>query len=166
MHTSALLRRHVLPLAVLLTLGACRSGDEPPPEPPSETAAAVEPAPDEGIQLSAGSDRVRYQAGDSIRVVLRVVNRLQVERTLHFPTAQRYDLTIVTDEGEVVYHWGAERAFAQVLGEERLDPGEWGPEWSERIPAPAEPGGYRIRAQVPVNGTELRTEFPIEVDPG
>lgn len=126
----------------------------------------LEPPPEDGLQLAAGTDRARYAPGDSIRVVVRLANRLDRTRTLSFPTSQRYDFRITTPSGREIYRWEASRSFLQVLGEERLEPEAWGPEWMEWIPAPDSVGDYRLQVVVPIEGGELRTELPLEVAQG
>jgi hypothetical protein len=150
----------LLPIPVLL-LGACGEADDPVPH--TADPEAVAPAPDEGIELQVGMDRARYGPGDTILVVVRLVNRLDGTRRLDFSTAQRYDLEVLTPEGESVYRWAADRAFAQALSHEELTPGQDGPEWEERLPAPDREGEYRLKVTVPAEGTTLGTELPLVV---
>lgn len=163
--------RTLLALSTLVALGVPGCAPEEPPADGSDPPAADEasesgPAPGDGLQLAAGTRQASYAPGDSIRVVVRLANRLDTTRVLTFPTSQRYDLRLLTESGEEIYRWASSRAFLQVVGEERIAPGSWGPEWTEQIPAPDSAGAYRIQALVPVDGGELRTELPIRVEGG
>ncbi|MBI4410549.1 MAG: hypothetical protein HY561_12625 [Gemmatimonadetes bacterium] len=63
-------------------------------------------------------------AADSVRFVLHVTNAEARPATLEFPTSQRFDFVVYTEEGAEVWRWSSDRAFAQVLGREVLPAGE------------------------------------------
>lgn len=76
-----------------------------------------------GAEL-ASSLEVEIGAED-IRFMLRVTNGATAEEVvLRFPTAQRFDFLVLSSDGETVWRWSEGRLFAQVLGTERLAPGE------------------------------------------
>ena len=146
--------------AALVFVPAC---DAPPESQVPEVVSEAPTPPDEGIQLSAGIDRLVFAPGDSMRVVLQLSNRLDTPSTLLFPTAQRYDLRLVGADDEVLYRWSEERSFAQVQEEVELPAGRNGPEWVEWLQLDLPEGSYLLRADIPIPGTDLVTELPFEV---
>lgn len=87
-------------------------------------AGACAPAvPSGGSDPLAGTLAVEI-AADTAWLTLNVTNATAEAVVLEYPSAQRYDFQIRRPTGEVVWHWSAARSFAQVLGEERLAPGE------------------------------------------
>lgn len=146
--------------AVLLLANAC---DAPPESPVPEVVSEAPVPPDEGIQLSAGIDRLAFSPGDSMRVVLQLSNRLDAPRSLLFPSAQRFDLQLVDAGDEVVYRWSEDRSFAQVQEEVELPAGGNGPEWVEWLRLDLPEGTYLLRATIPIAGAHLETELPFEV---
>lgn len=71
------------------------------------------------IGLSAGS----FAVGEKIGVRLVARNLTAREMGLVFPTAQRYDL-VLRKGGRVVWRYSADAMFAQVVGRERIVPGD------------------------------------------
>jgi hypothetical protein len=41
-----------------------------------------------------------------------------------YRNAQRYDFTVSDEQGEELWRWSHDRAFAQVIGEKTFEPGE------------------------------------------
>lgn len=60
---------------------------------------------------------------DSVQFTYQVTNVSDQPVTLTFPSAQRFDVR-VTQDGREIWRWSADRMFAQMLGEERLDADE------------------------------------------
>lgn len=145
--------------AAVACLAACQT-DQPTPDVPPD-AEAVDPT--DGVQVTLGVDRVTYAPGDTILAVVGLANWTDQSRTLHFRTAQRFELVLQDEGGAEVFRWSADQAFAQVLGEEVLDGGTQGPEWEARIPAPSSPGSYRLRAVITAEEGDLAAEVPVEV---
>lgn len=82
--------------------------------------------------------------------------------TLSFADAQRYDFRILDEEGEALWRWSDDYAFAQVLGEERLASGEsraWSERYEERLP----PGEYTAEGIVPAMDRPLEAETSFRV---
>ncbi len=153
-------------LAVLLVvlLGAglgCSPPDDPPGAVPGSPEEGVDPA--EGLQFAVSIDRGEYAAGDPVSVRLQISNLLEADRTLSFRSSQRFDLRFLDAADQEVWRWSADQSFAQVLGTEELPPDAEGPIWEATIPAPAEPGGYRLEAEVTADGVDLRTSVPVQV---
>ena len=61
---------------------------------------------------------------DSVRFNLYVTNTSAVGMELNFGSAQRYDFAVETTDGDEIWRWSTDRAFAQVTGQETLAPGE------------------------------------------
>ena len=122
--------------------------------------AGEEPAA--GLEVQLGIDRPSYSPGSELQAILRVVNRSGIPVTLEFPSAQRYDLFIVGRDGEEVARWSAEQAFAQVLGEETLEPGET-LEFEETLSVPDRPDSYELQGMISAPEADLWARLPFEV---
>lgn len=118
--------------------------------------------PTEGIQVVLSTDQLVYAPGDSMRLAHRLVNRLDEESILRFPTAQRFDLLILAGD-EVIHRWSEDRAFPQVMGEVSIGAGEAALAFEGRIEAPHSPGDYRLRVEVETLDGTLRAELPFQV---
>lgn len=70
------------------------------------------------------------------RITVRATQPQPVE--LNFPTSQRYDLAIKNEAGDIVARWSDGKAFAQVLGTERIGPGE--KNWAVSMPVATRDG--------------------------
>lgn len=151
--------RTVAPWVAVACLAACQI-DQPTPDDPPD-AEAVDPT--DGVQVTLGVNQVSYAPGDTILAVVGLANWTDQPRTLRFRTAQRFEFVLHDEGGAEVYRWSEGQAFAQVLGEEVLEKGTPGPEWEARIPAPASPGSYRLRAVITVDEGDLAAEVPVEV---
>lgn len=139
--------RALVPM-LMLACAACAGGRAPAREAraPSELASS--------LQVEVGREVVR--------LVLHVTNTSDRPVTLHFPTAQVYDFAIRLPDGATLWRWSEGRAFAQVLTDRTLAPGET---WTEA--AAWHPGGRRGKlvavGVVPAMGRRLerRTSFVI-----
>lgn len=142
-------------LAVLATIcGAQRVG-------PSAGPVSV------GLQspnVTLSLDKPRCAAGDTIRATLVVTNRSEAAVLLPFATTQRYDFALTDASGREVWRWAADRMFGQEIGEEHLEPGGR-LAYTERLRAPAVPGGYRLAGTIVVTGAPLTASAAITVSP-
>lgn len=77
-----------------------------------------------GLDLSVTTDKTAYAPGEPIVVTLRMANRGVQPKTLHFRTAQRYDVLIEDAQNRRAWQWSEGQLFAQVLGEETVGPGQ------------------------------------------
>lgn len=148
-------------LGALLVLAGCggEAAEDAPAEPESpDTTEALD-----GIQLILAIDQLAYAPGETIRMELVLVNRLDRPRTLPFATAQRVDARIVDEGGEELRRWSADQLFAQVLGEESLAPGDEGRRWTLELPAPDVPGTYRLIGVITATAAPLEASLPLEV---
>jgi len=145
-------------IATLALVTACAPppGGDTAPEPDSAGAggpatASVAAEGDLRVALTAGPARARAP----IDFTLEVANAGGSEALLDFPDGQRFDFEVL-DGGAAVWRWAADMFFPQVLGRERIPPGE-SIEWSARLEAGLPAGEYLIR------GT-LTTRPPVEVE--
>ncbi|MCL6543584.1 MAG: hypothetical protein K6T61_00010 [Bryobacteraceae bacterium] len=104
-----------------LALGLAAAGCEPAEAPKSAQAAAK-------MTVTLKLDRSTYehtaQGPAVLKAQLVVHNPGPGAVRLTFPSSQRYDLEVRNERGQVVVRWSEERAFAMVLGEEDIPPGE------------------------------------------
>lgn len=151
-------------ILVLAGLTGCGNGQAPPDAAPGPLEGSVDPS--EGIHFRVGIDRGTYGPGETIQVRMEVTNVLEEERALFFRTGQRYDLTLLTSEGEELHRWSADRTFTQALAMEELLPGSEPVVWEESIQAPNVPGSYLLEAVVVADWMDLSATVPVEVSGG
>lgn len=156
--------RAILPAAVLPLLAACSAGgdggagnDTTPPSPAVSVVAAGA-----ALTLTLGSERVA--PGDSIPIALHVVNGTAEPLVLEFTSGQRYDLWVAPAGGEPIWTWSADKLFMQMLSEETIAPGDT-LEYRDIVPAPVEPGEYRVIAAVTSSNRELADTAAVTVGP-
>jgi hypothetical protein len=163
-------RRLLIPRAllsgalVLVVSAGCGNGEPPPDAAPGAPEEGVDPS--EGIHFRVGIDQGTYAPGETIRVRMEVANVLEEERALFFRTGQRYDLILLTAEGEEVHRWSEDRSFTQALATEELLPGAEPVVWEESLQAPSVPGSYRLEAVVVADWMDLSATVPVEVSGG
>lgn len=82
--------------------------------------------------------------GSDVTFTFTVKNAMTTSATMRFNDGQEYDIRVVNDRNVQVWRWGADKAFAQVVGTRTLGPGEsvsWVEHWS-----PPAAGSYRAMA--------------------
>lgn len=114
------------------------------------------------LELTLETDRGVYAPGDTVELALTLHNPGPAAVVLSFSDAQRYDFRILDRDGETVWRWSEDYAFAQVLGEERLAPAETR-EWRERYGGPLPSGRYTAKGTVPATDRPLRAETSFRV---
>jgi hypothetical protein len=149
---------------VLAVSAGCGNGEAPPDAAPGAPEEGVDPS--EGIHFRVGIDQGTYSPGETIQVRMEVANVLEEERALFFRTGQRYDLILLTAEGEEIQRWSEDRSFTQALGMEELAPGSEPVVWEESLQAPSVPGSYRLEAVVVADWMDLSATVPVEVSGG
>jgi hypothetical protein len=153
--------------AILLAASACGGdGEEPSPSPtgvatptptpqPTRTPRQT-PTPGFSFEGPIGIDLTTFGAffeqGEPIQMAITVAVRDPM--TLYYPTSQRYDLAVIDSEGQEVWRWSRDRAFAQVTADVLLEANEmlsFVETWDQRdndgeqVPL----GNYQIRAESP-----------------
>jgi len=101
----------------------------------------------DSLELTVATDKPAYRAGEPIELILKVTNRSKEPKALEFSSSQRYDFEIADSRGAKVWQWSADRMFAQMLGTERLAPGE-SREYRERFSGSLAPGTYRVTGRI------------------
>lgn len=124
------------------------------------TAPAAAPA---RLDLVVTTDKASYTVGESVVVDLQITNHARERVVLAFPTGQRYDVFIEDTAGRVVWRWSDGRVFAQVLGEEALDPGHR-LRYRVSVRATLPPARYQVKAIVPAERQPLSSATTIEVE--
>lgn len=95
-----------------------------------------------------------------VTFTLSVENTGDDDAVLRFSDAQRADFTAF-DDGEVVWRWGDDRAFAQLMGEETVPSGEtvaYEATWSN---PPS--GEYRVVGELTARNHDATAETVVEV---
>ncbi len=115
--------------AVLVVASACGdNGEEPSPSPtgvatPTPAASPTPRFPFEGtIGIDLTTFGAFFEQGKPIQLAISVAVRDPL--TLYYRTSQRYDLAVVDSQGQEVWRWSRDRAFAQVTEEVPLGAGE------------------------------------------
>lgn len=113
-------------------------------------AATVSGQPD--LVCTLALDRASVAPGAAVTATLTLRNTGRESVELGFSSAQRYDFRLLRGE-RVVWSWAGDMMFAQVVGEMTLAAGARAA-WSERLAAPAEPGGYVVEGRVSALGRD------------
>jgi len=141
--------------AVLLAAFACgEGGEEAGPSPTSSATPAASPTPRFPFEGPVGIDLAVFgtfsEQGEPSQLIVTVAVRDPM--TLYYRTSQRYDLAVIDSQGQEVWRWSRNRAFAQVTEEVPLGANEvrsssetWDQRDNDGQQVP--PGNYRIVAE-------------------
>lgn len=102
-----------------------------------------------GLTVYLTTDRHTYRPGDSVRMRMQVTNPTAEAQVLHFSSSQQYDFAVYNPDGEVLWKWSQDKAFAQMLTQRALAPGESyavTAEWE--LPATLAVGRYRVGGEL------------------
>lgn len=77
-----------------------------------------------GWELTLGISKSKFRRGEMIDFKLSMKNVSEEERSLSFSSLQKYDLEAYDADGNKVWQWSADQAFAAMLSEETFKPGE------------------------------------------
>jgi hypothetical protein len=143
---------------VILLVAALQALARPP-----VSGSAIRMHESDSLDVALTADASDYAPGDTIAVRLAVANRGAQPITLHFSSAQRCDFEIRDARGATLWRWGADRMFAQMLGEETLLRGRNDLNCRERLPAPRTPGTYRIIGTVVASDRPMAASVVVTV---
>ncbi len=117
-----------------------------------------------GLVFELETDRRTYGPGEPVRATLRVRSEAADEIVVQFGSGQRYDL-VIERAGSIVWRWSEGMFFIQVLGVERLAPGE---EiiYSEAYDGELEPGTYTVRGSLVSPSHPLEASVEVSVTSG
>jgi len=165
--------------AILVVAPACGEGDEEPgPSPTGVGTPASSPTPSFPFEGPIGIDLTTFGAffdeGEPIRLAITVAVRDPT--ILYYRTSQRYDLAVIDFEGQEIWRWSRDRAFAQVMAEVPLAANEtlkfvetWEQQDNDGQQVP--PGNYSIVAESShcdanyENCDQLTTSATIQIRP-
>jgi len=128
--------------AVLVVASACgEDGEEPSASPTGVATPTPTPSPTPTVPFEfegpIGIDLTTFGAffdqGEPIQLFITVAVRDPM--TLYYRTSQRYNLAVINSEGQEVWRWSRDRAFAQVTEEVALGENEtlsFGETWDQR----------------------------------
>ncbi|WP_051382053.1 BsuPI-related putative proteinase inhibitor [Sediminibacillus sp. JSM 1682029] len=93
-----------------------------------------------------------------------VTNESEEKIKLEFTSSQRYDYEITNDAGEQIFLYSSVTSFAQVMGEETIDPGEKLQYLIDLRERDIDPGDYRLGAWLtPSSGKKYKAEHSFTV---
>jgi intracellular proteinase inhibitor BsuPI len=108
------------------------------------------------MRLTLHTDRASYAPGQPVHLRLEVFNDTREAVHLRFNSSQQYDFEVLWED-QRLWHWSADRMFAQVLTAETLAPGqrrEYEATWNGRLVdgVEAKPGEYISRGYLTLSG--------------
>ena len=102
---------------------------------------------DAGVGISVATDKAVYTQGESINMVMQLVNRTEHDVTWQFRNGQRYDFVIKAANGDEIWRWSRGRMFTMALGQITLGPpANRQVVYSETYQGKLAPGTYTITA--------------------
>lgn len=149
-----------LACALVLLAGCSASGDGGARD--SLSTPAAEAPMDEAVRAVLTVERTSVAPGDSIPLALTVVNATPDSVVLEFTSGQRYDIRVLRPDGATTWTWSMDKLFAQMMGTETIAPGDT-LEFRDAAPAPAEPGTYRVAAEVTASNRDLADTVEVTV---
>lgn len=110
---------------------------------------------DLGLSIAARTDKESYKIGEPVRIDVSVANRLARENKVPFGSGMTFDVLISDEAGRLVWSYGANLRFIQVLGSVTWAPREvktYSAEWNgtpfidEALVPVLKPGRYKVQA--------------------
>ena len=96
-------------------------------------------------------------------LTLLVLNRSPQPVSLTFRNAQRYDIVVQDAKGDPVWRWSAGRMFAQVMGEETLQPTRGEVAYRITVREPFPQGRYTVIGMIPAEEGPMSANIKITV---
>lgn len=115
------------------------------------------------LKIDVTTDKTEYAKGEPITLSLRVENVSSEPVTLRFASGQRYDFSITDRAGKVAWRWSAGRGFIQMLGQERLEPGD-ALSYEERYDGELAPGSYTVAGALVASNQRLEARVTIAIE--
>jgi hypothetical protein len=104
-------------------------------------------------------------SGDTVQLILDVLNAGNAPVTLEFATAQRYEFEVRTESGDEVWRWSADQMFGQVVGQEVVAAGGSLVYRAVWVPG-SRRGAFRATGRVVSTSHPLTLEMAFEVPGG
>ena len=117
-----------------------------------------------GLGLVLKADKETHGQGEPIKLTLHVTNRGTDPVTLRFLSAQRYDVAVKNLKGQEVWRWSSGQMFAQVMGEETLQPGRRARTYRITVRERLSPGRYAVIGTIPAQEELLSESITISID--
>ncbi len=140
----------IVGLIILLTACGTTENHEEPASEPTNGQASEKPEkpekPPEGNEIVAGELELNVVSFTNDKAVIELKNQTERAQNLEFTSGQQYDMWIMDENGQQVFHWGEGKMFTQALKTETIEPGE-SKSFNVAIPQ-LEPGTYQIRFKV------------------
>ena len=135
----------------------------PSPIPPAPNPPPVPPAPRSALlQVTAGSDKDTYGAGDPIKLRIEIKNNDQNPVALTFPSGQSFDFEAFGDDPDKpVWQWSQGRMFTMMVRHVSLGAGEslvFNAVWKG-----APEGKFRVVSRITANGGLPAPDFQVNV---
>jgi hypothetical protein len=117
-----------------------------------------------GVSLVLKANKATYTKGEPLALTLQVVNQSPRAVRLHFRDAQRYDVVVQDAQGGAMWRWSASQMFAQVRGEESLQPA--GGQLTYRITVRQRfpPGHYTVVGIIPAEDGPFSASINIRIE--
>ena len=117
--------------------------------PPPEVCPRIDDEVGQAVIADLEIEQTSYEAGEPIKMTLRVVNCASRPITRSFPDAQRYDFSVKGERGIEVWRWSKGMTFAEVLEEVTFEPGDevtFSETWDQLDDEgePVQPGQYEL----------------------
>lgn len=74
--------------------------------------------------LTFGDARAEFAVGEPVSMTLTLTNCADTPVRLFYRDDQRYEFIAEDEQGQEVWRWSYDKAFAQAIGEETIGPGE------------------------------------------
>ena len=134
------------------------NGDAPPTQEAPGTQSEIGPSTTLRLELGSAST-----AGEPIDFILTVLNEGAEELVIDFPDGQRFDFEVIGG-GDRLWHWAADMFFTQMLGRERIGPGERR-QWTATLESGLPAGTYTVRGTLTTN-TRHALDLAFDVEGG
>lgn len=124
----------------------------------------------EWLSLVLSVSNATPHVGENTTLRLTATNTGDIPYALTFPTSQRYDFIARDANGDVVWTWSHDRAFAQVATRETIYPGEtwtytetWDLHDNDGDALP--PAGYTVEGELASIGEPQSNSVSLTVEP-
>jgi hypothetical protein len=116
-----------------------------------------------GVSLVLKANKATYTKGEPLALTLQVVNQSPRAVRLRFRDAQRYDVVLQDAQGRPMWRWSTGQMFADVRGEESLQPA--GGQLSYRITVRHRfpPGRYTVLGIIPAEEGPFSASINIRI---
>ena len=95
---------------------------------------------------------------DELEIKVILANNSSRGQNFTFTSGQSYDLKLVNEDDEIVYHWSRKKMFIQAIQQLELEAGE-NKVWETRVPvSDLSPGVYSLQGWLTARGRRINAE--------